>query len=139
MLAAGFALASKSELTVEELKAKIASASVVDRPQLCVQVSEMQLGAANRFYGMGDSAQAKRALGEAVAFSELARDYSIQSHKHEKQSEIAIRGMVRKLSNLKHVVSHEEEGDVQNAVDRMERIRDDLLTAMFPKAKGNRQ
>ncbi|MGO8795445.1 MAG: hypothetical protein ACLQLC_11530 [Candidatus Sulfotelmatobacter sp.] len=137
-MAAGFAQASKPEPTVEELKAKIASAHVVDRPALCIRVSELQLGAAGRFYGMGDSGQAKAALGDVVSFSELARDYSIQSHKHEKQSEIAIRGMIRKLADLKHTVSHEEEADVQGAVDRMERVRDDLLTAMFPKAKGSK-
>jgi hypothetical protein len=61
-------------------------------------ISQLQLDAADRFYVAGDSGQAQAALVDVVAFSELARDYSIQSHKHEKQSEIAIRKMARKLS-----------------------------------------
>ena len=52
-------------------------------------------------------------LADVVAFSELARDSAIQSHKHEKQSEIAIRKMVHKLTNLKHTVSHEDQEQVQ--------------------------
>jgi molecular chaperone GrpE (heat shock protein) len=132
-LVAPFALAASQPLTIEELKAKIANATIVDRPPLCLQISERQLGAAGRFYSAGDSEQAKIALADVVAFSELARDYSIQSHKHEKKSEIAIRGMVRKLDSLKHTVSHEDQEQVQSTVDRLQRIRDDLLSAMFPK------
>jgi hypothetical protein len=46
--------------------------------------------------------------------------------------------MIRKLADLKHTVSHEEEAEVQSTMDRLERVRDDLLTAMFPKVKGNK-
>lgn len=132
-LAAAFALAGGQEPTIEERKARIANASIADRPPLCIQVSERQLGAADRFYVAGDSEQAKAALVDVVAFSELARDYAIQSHKHEKQSEIAIRSMVRKLADLKHTVSHEDQEPVQETVNQLQRIRDDLLAAMFPK------
>jgi tetrahydromethanopterin S-methyltransferase subunit B len=40
--------------------------------------------------------------------------------------------MTHKLANLKHTVSLEDQGPVQNTIDRLERIRDDLLAAMFP-------
>jgi hypothetical protein len=119
--------------TIEELKARVTNASIVDRPPLCIHISERQLEAADRFYVAGDSEQAKAALAEVVAYSELARDYAIQSRKHEKQSEIAIRKMARKLADVKHTVSHDDQEQVQNTVDRLQRIRDDLLMAMFPK------
>jgi hypothetical protein len=132
-LAAPAALNGVEEPSLEELKGRVADASVVDRPPLCLRISERQLGAVGRFYDLGDNEQAKTALTDVVAFSELARDYSIQSHKHEKQSEIAIRKMIRKLADLKHRVSHEDQEQVQNSIDRLQRIRDDLLLAMFPK------
>jgi len=69
-----------------------------------------------------------------VAYSQSAGEYAIQSHKHEKQSEIGIRKMVRKLDDLKHTVTHEEQAQIQNAMDQLQRVRDDLLAAMFPKA-----
>jgi hypothetical protein len=127
------ALIGGQEPTVEELKARITSANVPDRPMLCIHISERQLDAADRFYIAGDSEKAQAALADVVAFSGQARDYSIQSHKHEKQSEIAIRKMARKLADLKHAVSHEDQEQVQTVVDHLERIRDDLLGAMFPK------
>jgi hypothetical protein len=78
---------------------------------------------------------AKAALTDVVAFSELARDYAIQSHKHQKQTEIAVRKMARKLNDLKHTVAHDDQPAVQDAIDRLQRVRDDLLLAMFPHGK----
>jgi hypothetical protein len=119
--------------TVEELKERVANARVSDRPGLCIHISEQQLDTADRLYVAGDSKKAQAALADVVAFSELARDYAIQSHKHEKPSEIAIRKMTRKLADMKHTVSHEDQEQVQTTIERLERIRDDLLAAMFPK------
>jgi hypothetical protein len=139
LLALGAAAQVKGteDARTKELKEKVANARIVDRPPLCLQIAERQLGAAGRLYDMGDSEQAKAALTDVVAFSELARDYAIQSHKHEKQSEITIRKMTRKLADMKHAVTHEEQTEVQTTIERLQRIRDDLLVAMFPKV-GNK-
>jgi hypothetical protein len=126
------ALMARREVTVAELKQQVAHASIAERPALCVEICERQLDAADRFYVAGDSDQGKAALADVTSFAGLARDYAIQAHKREKQSEIAIRKMARKLANLKHTVSVEDQGQLQNTIDRLERIRDDLLAAMFP-------
>ena len=132
-LAAPAMSAGGEQPSVEELKGRVANASVGERPVLCIHISERQLDTADKFYVAGDSEQGKAALVDVVAFSELARDYAIQSHKHEKPSEIAIRKMTRKLAAMKHAVSHEDQDQIQTTIDRLERIRDDLLAAMFPK------
>jgi hypothetical protein len=126
-------LAGGDQPTIEELKRRVANSSIGDRPVLCIHISERQLDAADKFYVAGDSEQGKAALVDVIAFSELARDYAIQSHKHEKPSEIAIRKMTRKMTNMKHTVAHEDQDQIQTTIDRLERIRDDLLAAMFPK------
>jgi hypothetical protein len=133
MLVAPCMLSGRGEPTIDELKARLASTSIPDRPALCIRISEHQLDEANRFYTAGDIEKWKAALVDVLAFAELARDYSIQSHKHEKQSEIAIRKETRKLADLKHTVSHDDQEQVQNTVDGLERARNDLLLAMFPK------
>jgi hypothetical protein len=125
-------LPGADEPTVEELKGRVANAGIADRPPMCIRISERQLDAADKFYLAGESGKAQVALTDVVAFSELARDYAIQSRKHEKQAEIAIRKMTRKLADMKHTVSREDQDDVQRSIDRLQRIRDDLLAAMFP-------
>jgi len=137
LMAAPLSFATGDEPTVDELKARIANASIADRPPLCIHVCERQVDMASRFYVAGDSDKAQAALTDVAAFAELARDYAIQSHKHEKQCEIAVRKMVRKLTDLEHAVSHEDEGTVKSTVERLERVRDDLLAAMF--SKGNKK
>ena len=133
LLVAPIALTAGEQPTVEELKARVANANIGDRPSLCLHISERQLDAAEKLYAAGEGEKAQAALTDVTAFAELDRDYAIQSHKHEKQSEIAIRKMARKLTDLKHTVSREDQEQIQNAIDRLQRVRDDLLAAMFPK------
>jgi hypothetical protein len=123
---------SAKDETLAELKQRVANASIADRPPLCIRISERQLDEFDRLYVAGDTETALTTLRDVPAFAELARDYAIQSHKHEKPSEIAIRKMTRKLANLKHTVAHDDQQSLQDAIDRLEQIRDDLLSAMFP-------
>jgi hypothetical protein len=125
--------AKAADLTVEELKAKLASANVGDRPHICIQIAQQQLAESDRLYAAMDVEKAEAALTDVVAFSELARDYAVQSHKYQKQSEIAVRVMTRKLTDIEHALSHQDGTVVRRAIDRLQRVRDDLLGAMFPK------
>lgn len=121
------------EPSVEDLKARISTASVGDKPHLCVQVAQKQLAEADKLYAAGDAEKAQPYLTDVVAFSELARDYAIESHKYQKQSEIAVRGMTRKLNGLLHTLGRNDQGAVKDAVSRLEKVRDDLLASMFKK------
>lgn len=125
----------RDEPTVDALKARISSANVGDKPRLCVQVAEMRLTEADKLYAAGDLENAKSALTDVVAYSELARDYSIQSHKYQKQSEIAVRGMTRKLTNILHRLGLADQAAVKDAMNRLDRVRDDLLASMFKKGR----
>jgi|SRR5580698_4764949 hypothetical protein len=126
-------LSGRERPSVEELKGRLANADVADRPPLCIQISEMLLGEADRLYVAGDNEKAQAELADVITYSESARDYAIQSRKHEKQAEIAIRKMVRKLNDVKHTVSHDDQVQIQSTIDRLQSVRDDLLIAMFPK------
>lgn len=125
--------ATANEPTVEELKARVSSLKVGDRPHLCVQIAQKQLAEVDKFYAGAEVEKGQVALVDVVTYSELARDYAIQSHKYQKQSEIAVRAMARRLTELMHSLDHDEQVPVRDAVNRLQRVRDDLLMAMFPK------
>jgi len=124
-------LVAGKESTLEELKARASAAPIGDRPHLCVQVAERQLASATKLYQTEENEKARASLADVIAFSEQARDASIQARKHQKQSEISVRSMVRKLVDLKHTVPHDEQQGVQDAIDRLERVRDDLLLVLL--------
>jgi len=119
--------------TVEDLKARLSSTSIGDRPHLCVQIAQRQLEEVDKDYTAAEIEKAQAPLVEMVAFSELARDYAIQSHKYQKQTEIAVRGMTRKLTDILHSLAHDDQPPVQDALNRLQRVRDDLLASMFQK------
>jgi len=125
--------APASEPTVEELKSRLAATNAADRPHLCLLIAQKQMVDADKFYAANDIEKGQAALTDVVAFSELARDYSIQSHKHQKQTEIATRNIMRKLTDLLHTLSRADQGPVLNAISRLQRVSDDLLASMFTK------
>jgi hypothetical protein len=133
MLAATVHALPRDEPTVENLKAKISSANAGEKPHLCIAVAQMQLAEADKLYAASDVGKAQTALTDVVTYSELARDYAIQSHKYQKQSEIAVRGMTRKLTDILHSLGHQDQAAVKDAVTRLQQVRDDLLNAMFKK------
>jgi hypothetical protein len=135
MIGPGLAVAAipSNELTVDELKARVASASGTDRVHLCVQIAQKQLVEADKQYAAGEVEKGQSALTDVVAYSELARDYAIQSRKYQKQAEIAVRQMARKLGETMHTLSGDDQAPVRHAIGRLQRVRDDLLLSMFPK------
>jgi len=133
LTAAGAMASPRAQPTVEELKGRISSANVGDKAKLCIQIAEKQFAETERFYAADDVEKGQAALGDVVTYSELARDYSIQSHKHEKQIEISVRTMTRRLNDLVHTLGHDDQEPVKDAIDRLQRVRDDLLASMFPK------
>jgi len=120
--------------TLDELKARATSGNVSDRPHICIQIAERQAQETGKLYSASDNEKGQAALTDVVTYSELARDYAIQSHKYQKQTEIAVRGMTRKLTDIMHTLPRSDRAPLQDAITRLQRVRDDLLIAMFPKA-----
>ncbi len=118
---------------VDQLKARVASTAPNERPRLCVEIAEKQLKETDRLYAASDIPAGQAALTDVVTYSELARDYSIQTHKYQKQAEIAVRGMTRKLNEIKHTLGHDDQAALQDALNRLERVRDDLLASLFKR------
>lgn len=118
---------------VEAMKSRLASASIGDRPHLCLQIAEHQLAEADKLYAAADVEKAQATMTDVVAYSELARDYAIQSRKYQKQTEISVRVMTRKLTEIMHALAHDDQTPVREAINRLQRVRDDLLAAMFKK------
>ena len=106
----------------EAMKSRLASTSIGDRPHLCVQIAERQMAETSKFYAAAEDEKAQPTLTDVI-----------QSHKYQKQTEIAVRGMTRKLTEILHTLGHDDQAPVQDAVKRLQRVRDDLLSAMFKK------
>jgi polyhydroxyalkanoate synthesis regulator phasin len=135
LLANTFLLFAYKTETLQELIAREEAARVEDRPALCAEIAERQLKSVDELYTAGKVEEAQAALKDVVSYSEKAHDAAIQSGKKLKNTEIDFRKMAAKLRDIKRSLNFDDQPPVQDAADRLESLRTDLLSRMFGKGK----
>jgi hypothetical protein len=126
------AFALKDE-TVEELMARVETARPEDRPALYLEIAHKKALAADKLYGDGNAEAAAATLQDVVAFSKKATEGAISTGKKLKNTEITLRKMAEKFRNIKRSVAFEDQAPLEQTVDLLEKMRTDLLNAMFGK------
>jgi hypothetical protein len=123
--------------SLEQLIARADSASPGDKPSLYIKIARHQADAADKAYMEGDGDAGNKALGNVVTYSEKAGEAAGTTGKKLKDTEIALRKMAEKFRDVKHNLPFDDQAPVQQAIDRLEKMRTDLLSVMFSK-KGKK-
>jgi len=123
----------RKELTLEEMKARAETAKPDERANLCVQIAEHQVEAADKLYTEGKVEEAQAAIRDVVSYSQKAVDAASQTGHKLKNTEIALRKMTHRLGDIKRTLAFENQAEVQNAADVLEKLRTDVLSRMFGK------
>ena len=76
---------------------------------------------------------------EVVTILKKATDASIETGKRLKNTEITLRKMAAKFRDVKRTVAFEDQAPIQQTVDELEKMRTDLLAAMFGKKNERKQ
>jgi hypothetical protein len=129
------AFAGKDE-SLDQLMARAESARPEDRPALYLEIALQKAETADKLYHAGDAEAGKAALQDVVTFSKKATDASIDTGKKLKNTEIALRKMAEKFRDIKRTVAFEDQAPIQQTMDELEKMRTDLLAAMFGKKKN---
>jgi hypothetical protein len=119
------------ELTLEELKARVQHAKPDERTNLCIQIAERQVEAADKLYTDGKVEEGETAIREVVSYAKQASETAGETGHRLKNTEIAMRKMSHRLTDIKRTLPFEDQASVQSAVDTLDRIRTDLLSRMF--------
>lgn len=119
--------------SVEQMKARVESARPEDRILLCADIASRQLVAARAAYTEGNGDAGKDLVLDVVLYSEKAAESATSVHKKEKQLEIRLREMAKRLEDLRRSLAFEDQPPVKAAADRMESLRTKLLKDMFKK------
>ena len=128
---------ARTEESLEQLIARAESAPPGDRPGLYIQIARQQAEAADKLYREGNAEAGSQALNDTVTYAEKARDAAASTGKRLKDTEIALRKMAEKFRDVKHNLPFDDQAPVQQAIDRLEKMRTDLLSVMFSK-KGKK-
>lgn len=130
------AFAPKDE-TVEQLIARAESARPDDRPALYLEIAHKKALAADKHYDDGNAEAGAATLQDVVTYSKKATDASISTGKRLKNTEIMLRKMAEKFRDIKRTVAFDDQAPLEQTVDELEKMRTDLLNAMFGK-KGSK-
>jgi hypothetical protein len=129
------ALGAKDE-SLDQLITRAESARPEDRPALNVEIARQKADIADQSYHDGNPETGAATMREVVTFSQKATDASIQTGKRLKNTEISLRKMVEKFRDVKRTVAFEDQAPIQQTMDELEKMRTDLLAAMFGKKKA---
>ena len=118
-----------------DLQTQAEAAEGKKRAELFMEVAEQRLGQASRLFGEGKTEEAHEAVKKAVAASEQAGDAARKSRKRLKQTEISVRQLARRLTELAATLTFEDREAIKPSVQKLEEIRRQLLDEMFAKKK----
>lgn len=129
------AFAAKGE-TLDQLIARAESARAPDRPALYIEIARQKAEAVDELYMAGNTEAAKAGLRDVVDYSRKAADASIDTGKRLKNNEIALRKMAEKFHDIKRTVAFDDQPPIEQTIDELEKMRTDLLAAMFGKKRS---
>jgi hypothetical protein len=133
---AGLAMAISKDASIEELKSRLEATNRPDeKVKLGITIAQRQVGNADKLFRENKSAEAQAAVRDAVTYAGEARDNAVATGHHTKDTEIALRKMIHRLTDMKRSLSFDEQTSVQSAIDQMEKMRTDLLNRMFKSTK----
>jgi hypothetical protein len=131
LLAAGGAAFAAEQESLEQLIARANSAAPGQQPDLYLEVADREVKAAIETYGANKPEDGRTALQQTVNFADKAHALVLKSGRKLPHTEIKIRRMAARLRDLKRNVDADEQAFVQDAVDKLEGFRTELLKAMF--------
>jgi hypothetical protein len=135
VLASSVAAVARKEDSLEQLKARLTSAPPDQQISLSLEIAQRQLTSADKLYTEGKPEEALAAVHDVVTYSEKAGAAANETGKKLKQAEISVRKMAHKLRDIKRSVNFEDQQPLEDAADRLEHVRSDLLTRMFGPSK----
>jgi hypothetical protein len=126
-----------ADQALDQQIARAEAAPPGERPALYIRIARQQADAADKLYQAGDPDAGNRALNDVVTYAGKASDAAATTGKRLKDTEIAVRKMAEKFRDVKRTLPFEDQAPVQEAIDRLEKMRTDLLSVMFGK-KGKK-
>lgn len=126
----------RKEESLDQLIARAESARSEDRPAIYIEIARRKAEAADKLYDDGNAEAGSAALQDVVTYSKKATDSAIATGKKLKNTEITLRKMAEKFRDIKRSVAFDDQAPIQQTVDELEKMRTDLLAAMFGKKKG---
>lgn len=122
-----------SAFAQKDLKSRADTATGGEKAKLCVEYTEEAAKAADKAFQDGKDEESSAHLKEVVQYAKAAAEASMQSHKREKETEIGLRKVLKRLMEVKNARPVDQQGEVQETINAVLVAHDSLLDSMFKK------
>jgi hypothetical protein len=135
LFAAGLCAQSAPVNPAEKALERAEKSSPHDCAKACFESAHQLIELANKQYGDGNVDQGHKLISEATEAARRGTESSIKTHKHQKNAEIGLRKMAKRLHDIGDSLSLEDRPPAYAAEKVFDKLRDDMLTAMFGTPK----
>lgn len=136
VLASCLLVSAKKDESLAEMKSRIDAARPEEQISLGIQIARKQLDAIAEATKVNNADGLHSALADLLNYAGKASNTSMQTNKKVKDTEIALRKIAEKLRDLKRTADFEEQAPLEDASDRVETMRTQLLSRMFGKKES---
>lgn len=126
-------LACSAFAEVKDLKSRADSSSGSDKAKYAAEYAEHAVHEADILLANGKDAEGTAMLQDVGTYGKMAADVSMQSRKREKNTEITLRKILKRLADIKNAQPFEQQAEVQKVIDQVQASHDSLLDFMFQK------
>jgi len=137
-----FAQAQHPVVTPEALKADADRAKATAEAtngeacaEVCLDAARKLTELSNQNFTDGQVEPAQAAMKDAGKYAEKAGHAAIDTHKHQKQTEIGLRRLTKRMKDIVQTLNFEDRPPVEQIIKSIEAVRSDLLLNMFGNPK----
>jgi len=119
----------------DKLKAAADASSPERCTESCLDAARVLAELSNDYFTLGNVDEGHAAMKEAGRLAEKAGDASVSSKKRRKQTEITLRKLEKRISDIEQTLNFEDRPAVHEIVARLDKTRSDILMSMFDMPK----
>ena len=123
---------TKANETIDELRTRAASADKHKQTELYAELAKRELEEADSIYN-NDAEKAKSLFGDSAKDAEIASQASLESNHRLKQTEISLRELEHRMSDVRRNWAFEDRAALDPSIQKVETARTKLLDRMFQK------
>lgn len=127
----GTPLCADKQRSAAELRALADGATGEQCVRICMDAARAVLEESNNFYTAGDVDKGLASMKDAAHYAQKATEQSIHSRKKQKQTEIGLRKLSKRIIDVKDTLNFEDKPPVLEIVYSVDKLRVRMLAAMF--------
>jgi len=136
VLAGCLVVSAKKDESIAEMKARVDAARPEEQISLSIKIAHKQLDAIAEAAKTNNADAFHTAVADLLIYAGKASGTSLQIDKKVKNTEISLRKIAEKLRDLKRSADFEEQAPLEDASERVENMRTQLLSRMFGKKES---